>query len=175
MIHDLVTTVFDNRIANTRGDGVECFVPRCAFPFSFATLTGAFEWIKNAIGICYLVECGWSLRAVASARTGMFRVPLKLLNFASDFIDVSEESTRRFTIETCGGNQRIMPLLPLRPRPRIELGPIIPPFLRRKRRQMTPARPRVESFFFQFPHLCDLWLRERHGLARLDVCAFEKH
>ena len=54
VIHDLVTTVFDDGVANTRGDRVERFVPRCAFPFSFATLTGAFEWIKNAIGICYL-------------------------------------------------------------------------------------------------------------------------
>jgi len=43
-----------------------------------------------------------------------------------------------------------MPLLSPRPRLRIKLGPIIPTLLRRKRRKMTPTRPRVERFFHRF-------------------------
>ena len=108
----------------------------------------SFEWVKDSIGICYLVECCWSFRAVAPARTGMFGIPLKLLNFTSDLVDVREQPARRFTIETRSRNERIMPLLPLWPRPRIQLGPIIPPLLRRERRKMTPTRPWIESFLF---------------------------
>ena len=105
VIHDLVSTLFENRVANASGDGVECFVPRCAFPLSFATLAGAFEGIKNAIGICYLVECGWSFCAISPARTGMFRVSFELLYFTGDFVNVRKQPARRFTIETSGGNE----------------------------------------------------------------------
>jgi hypothetical protein len=55
VIHDFLTPVFDDRVADARGEGVERFIPRGAFPFSFAAFTGAFEWIENAIGISNLV------------------------------------------------------------------------------------------------------------------------
>jgi hypothetical protein len=80
----------------------------------------------------------------------MFGITLKLLNLAGYFVDVGEQSARRFAIETRRRNERVMPLLPLRPRTRIELGPIIPALLWRERRQMTPTRPRVESFGLKF-------------------------
>ena len=179
VIHDLVPTIFDDGVANARGDRVECFVPGGAFPFSFATFSGAFEWIKNAIGIGYLVECRWTFGAVAPARAGMFRIAFKLLNFARDFVDIREQSTRRFAVEASGGNERVMPLLSLRPRPRIELGPIIPPLLRRKRREMTPTRTRIEGFVYRVYLAISciiLWFyAKRHGLAGLDVSVFEEH
>src|SRR3712207_4623015 len=43
-----------------------------------------------------------------------------------------------------------MPLIALRPRARIELGPVVPALLWWKRGEMTAARPRRESFFHQF-------------------------
>src|SRR5262245_10704540 len=76
----------------------------------------------------------------------MLRVALELLHLARDFVDVSQQATRRFAVEASGWDERVVPLLALRPRTRVQFGPIIPALLRRKRRQMTPARTRVEGF-----------------------------
>src|ERR1044072_5063197 len=97
-----MTPVLDDRIANAPRECVECFVPRRAFPFSFATFACAFEWEKNAIGIGYLIECCGTLRAVAATRARVFRIAFKLLNVTRDFVDVSEQATRRFAVETRG-------------------------------------------------------------------------
>ena len=56
VIHDFVATFFDDRFANARCDCVECFVPGCALPLSFAAFACAFEWIKNSIGVGNLVD-----------------------------------------------------------------------------------------------------------------------
>src|SRR5689334_13387149 len=92
VIHDLLSTVFDDRFANARGERVECFVPGRAFPLSFAAFASAFEWIKNAIRICYLVECGRTFGTVATARAWMFRIAFELLHFPRDFVDVSKQT-----------------------------------------------------------------------------------
>src|SRR6185503_6807240 len=104
VIHDFVTAIFHDCVANTRGERVESFIPRGAFPFSFTAFSRAFEWVKNAIRIRYLVECGRTFGAVASTRAGVFRIPLEFLNLAGDFVDVSKQSASRFAIETGGGN-----------------------------------------------------------------------
>ena len=94
VIHDLMTSIFENGVTNACGDGVECFVPGGPFPFSFAALAGAFEWVKNAIGISYLIECRGTFGAVASTRTWVFGITFKLLNLAGDFVDIREQSAR---------------------------------------------------------------------------------
>src|ERR1041384_7502272 len=93
VIHDFLSTIFDDRFANASSECVECFVPGGAFPFSFAASACALEWIKNTIGICYLVECGRTFRAVAAARAWMFGIAFELLNFARDFVHVTEQAT----------------------------------------------------------------------------------
>jgi hypothetical protein len=92
VIHDLVSTVFDDRVANARGECVERFVPGGAFPFAFAAPACPFEWIQNAIGIGYLVERRGTFGAVAAARARMFGIAFELLHFARDFVDVSEQA-----------------------------------------------------------------------------------
>ena len=94
VIHDLVPSILNDSVANTRGDRVECFVPRGAFPLSLAASSRAFEWKENAIGIRYLVECRRTLGAVAPTRPRMFRIPLKLLHLARDLVDVREQAAR---------------------------------------------------------------------------------
>jgi hypothetical protein len=84
-------TVLDDRVAIARGECVECFVPGGAFPLSFAAFAGAFEWIKNAIGIGYLVECGGPLAQLRPREPGMLGIAFELLNLARDFVDVSEQ------------------------------------------------------------------------------------
>ena len=80
----------------------------------------------------------------------MLGIALELLYLASDLIDISKQSTRRFAIKASGGDEGIVPLLSLRPRTGVELGPIIPTLLRRERCKITPTGPRIKSFSVRF-------------------------
>src|SRR6185369_4927509 len=104
VIHDFVTAVFDDCFANASRDGIERFVPSGLFPFPFTAFTGAFERKKNAVGIGYLVQRCRTLRTVAAARTWMFRIAFKLLYFACDLVDVSQQAARGLAIEAGRGN-----------------------------------------------------------------------
>ena len=148
VIHDLVFPILADGFADATGEGVECFIPGGAFPFTFAAFAGAFERVKDAIGIGDLVQSGGTLGAVASARTGVFRITFKLLDLAGDFVDIGQQPARRLAVEARCGHERIVPLDSSRPRARIELGPIVPPLLRRKGRQMPAARALVERLVF---------------------------
>jgi hypothetical protein len=75
VIHDLVAAILRRSLCECARRCVERFVPGGAFPFSFAAFAGAFEWIKNAIRIGYLVECCRTFGAVAATRAGMFGLP----------------------------------------------------------------------------------------------------
>src|ERR1043165_3226173 len=116
VIHDLVTAIFDDGVANACGDRVEGFVPGGALPISFAAFAVAFEWIQDAVGIGYLVESCRAFGAVASARTGMFGIPLKLLHLAGDLIDVSEQPARRLAVEAGRRHKRVISFNSSRPR-----------------------------------------------------------
>ena len=103
---------------------------------------------------------------------GMLGIAFKLLNLAGDFVDVGEQPARRFAVEAGGGNERVVPLLALRPGLRIKLGPIVPALLWRKRREMTPARAGIESFvarkgFIAGRFGCLVFLRWVHFLVLL--------
>ena len=93
VIHDLVPPVFHDSIANARGDRVECFIPRGAFPFALAASSSAFEWEENAIRVGYLIERRRTLGAIAPARAGMLWITLKLLYVAGNLVDIREQST----------------------------------------------------------------------------------
>src|ERR1044071_9635967 len=86
VIHDLVPPVFHDSVANTRSDRIEHFIPRSAFPFPLATSSSAFEWEENPIGIGYLIECRRTFGAIAPTRSGMLRIPLKLLYLTRNLV-----------------------------------------------------------------------------------------
>src|SRR5258708_19224644 len=75
----------------------------------------------------------------------MFRIAFKLLNLTSDFINVGKQTAGGFTVETGGGNERVMTLFALWPRARIEFGPIVPAFLWWEGCEMVAARAGVEG------------------------------
>src|SRR5258705_5016504 len=75
----------------------------------------------------------------------MFRIAFKLLNLTGDFINVGKQTAGGFTVETGGGNERVMTLFALWPRARIEFGPIVPAFLWWEGCEMVAARAGVES------------------------------
>jgi hypothetical protein len=69
----------------------------------------------------------------------MFGVAFKLLDLASDFVDIGQQSAGRLAIEAGGGDKRIVSFLTTRPGLRIKLGPVIPTLLWWIRREMAAA------------------------------------
>src|ERR1051326_193006 len=100
VIHDLAFAILNDRFANATRKIVEHLIPTDAFPFSFATLSRSFEWIKNSIGIGNLIQRRWSFGAVTSARSRILGVAFKLLNLAGVFVDVGQQPARRLAVET---------------------------------------------------------------------------
>ena len=146
VIHDLVATIFDNRLANPRRNIIKRLVPTDAFPFSFAPFASALQRVKNAIWIVDLIQRRRAFGAVAPARSWILRIPFEFLNLVRVFVDVSKQSTRRLAVETSRRHKLITPLLTPRPRLRIQLRPITPAFFRRKRREMDTRRAGIEGF-----------------------------
>jgi hypothetical protein len=52
-----------------------------------------------------LVDRGWTLGAVTTATRWVMRVALELLDFASFFVNVREQTAARFAIEARSGDQ----------------------------------------------------------------------
>src|SRR5260370_42613794 len=101
--------------------------------------------MQNAVRVGDLIQRRRTLGAVAPARTGVLRVAFKFLNFTGFFIDISEQSARRFTVETGRRDELVMPLFATGPGLGIKLGPIIPAFFRWERGEMDSARAGVEG------------------------------
>ena len=77
----------------------------------------------------------------------MFGIAFELLSFARDFVDVSEQAAGRFAVEARGWHERVVTLDALRPRARVELGPVVSALLRLKRGEMAATRSWVEGLF----------------------------
>src|SRR6266496_5834464 len=90
VIHDLLTTILDDRFSDARCEFVEHLVPTHLHPFSFTSFACSLQRIEDAIRVVDLIECRRTLGAIASARTRMFRIPFKLLYLATGFIDVGK-------------------------------------------------------------------------------------
>src|SRR5262252_4863794 len=99
VIHDLLTSVFENRFANTRCHVVKYLVPADLLPLSGATFSYSLQWMEYPIRIVDLIERRRSFRTVAAPRSRMLRIALKFSNLVRGFINISEQATRRFAIE----------------------------------------------------------------------------
>src|SRR6185503_312063 len=102
VIHDFVTTVFDQGVADFRGEGFEHFIPRGSFPLTFAARADSLQREEYALGIVNLIDCRRAFGAVASARPGMQRIAFELLDLTCVLIDVGEKSASRFAIKASG-------------------------------------------------------------------------
>src|SRR6187402_953453 len=80
----------------------------------------------------------------------MLRVAFELADLAGLAIDVGEETARRLAVEAGRRHQLVALLDPLRPRLRIELGPVVPAFVRRIGAELRTARTGVEGFAARF-------------------------
>src|SRR5438132_1347988 len=152
VIHDLLTTIFDNRFPNSRCNIIKHFIPTDALPFSFTTFARTLQRIKNAIRISNLIQCRRPFRTIPPARSRILRIALELLNLIRIFVDVGEQSTRRLAVEARRWHELITPFLPPRPRLRIQLSPIIPALFGWKGREMNERGAGIEGFVVHRPN-----------------------
>src|SRR5437868_14109642 len=99
VVHHFGAAVLFERGSDLLRQSFENFIPGCALPFAFAALARPFQRIKNSFGVLNLIDCGGTLCAIATARSGMKRSALELLNLARCFIHVTEEPGTRLTVE----------------------------------------------------------------------------
>src|SRR5437868_8346448 len=125
-VHHFGAAVLFERGSDLLRQSFENFIPGCALPFAFAALARPFQRIKNSFGVLNLIDCGGTLCAIATARSGMKRIALELLNPASGFIDVSEEPASRFTVEADRRNQAVVSFYFFGPALRIVFNPVLP-------------------------------------------------
>jgi hypothetical protein len=128
VVHDLVASLFLKRFAHSRGDIVEYFVPSRAFPFSLAASADAFQRIANSLGIANLIEGRRSFGAISTSAAGMFRIAFEAPNTMRVLLDKTQQSARRFAIETDRRNDLAMLLDLARPLGGIVLDPVVPFF-----------------------------------------------
>jgi hypothetical protein len=145
VIHHLVGPALGDGVAHPSRDLVEGLVPVDLNPLALAPFPGSFQRIEDPVGIGDLVDGGRPLGAVAAPRPGMLGVALELADLEGVPVDVGEEATRRLTVETGRGHEGIVLLHSIRPRPGVELHPVVPTLLGWEGGEMDPARTRVEG------------------------------
>src|SRR2546423_687278 len=145
VIHHLVVPPLSDGLAYARGDVFKRLVPTRLHPLALASFARAFEREEYAVGVCYLVECGRALRAVAPARAWVFGIALELLHGQGLSVHVRQKPARRLAVKARRRHKHVTPLTPLRPRARVQLHPVVPALLRRERGRVYAARPRIES------------------------------
>src|SRR6185503_16430256 len=135
----------DDRLADARGDVGHRLVPRDALPAVLAALPGALQRVEDAVGIVDLVEGRRPLRAVAPARARVLGVALELTNFERLAVHVGQQAAGRLAVEARRRHQHVVALDALRPRPRVELDPVVPALARRVGAERRAARAGVEG------------------------------
>src|ERR671939_331470 len=78
VIHDLVAPPLLNGLAYTRRDLIQGIIPGDAHPLALAAPSCTLDRIKDAVGVCDLVQGRRPFGAVAPARARMLRVALEL-------------------------------------------------------------------------------------------------
>ena len=100
VVHDFVVTIFDNRCTHARGDIVECIVPTHPDPVASAALTGPLHWIQDSFRVVDLVDRRRSLCTRTPTASWVYRVAFEAPNLAVGLINVGEQPTTGFTVET---------------------------------------------------------------------------
>src|SRR5690349_11022880 len=91
VIHDFVTTIFDDRFTDSRREIIEDCIPTHLLPISCAAVADPFQRIEYSIRIIDLIQRRRTFRTVAPARSRVLRIALELLNLICIFVDVSEQ------------------------------------------------------------------------------------
>ena len=123
VVGDLVLPVVLDGLTHLACDVVECVAPGDARPLAAPARSVALERIQDALGIVHLVDRCRPLRAVPTAAPRMFGVALDLPDLAALFVDVGEQATAGFTVETGRRNGGVLGW----GTSRLVLDPVVPP------------------------------------------------
>src|SRR5688572_24036703 len=77
VINDFISFIFDQRLADFRGDVVQNLVPRNSFPFASAAFSLTPHRVKNAVSVVNLINRRRTFRAVAPATPRMIWIAFK--------------------------------------------------------------------------------------------------
>src|SRR5262249_55092481 len=113
-------------LTNASTQIIQDLVPGYALPLTFAAFASTPQWIKNALRIIHLVDGCRSLGTVAAPASRMRGVSFEFLDAYLLFVNVGQEPACRFTIETDGRDQGVVPFDFARPLRRIVFCPIVP-------------------------------------------------
>src|SRR5262245_54924206 len=92
VIHHLIATVFDQRLTNLNGEGVEHFVPGGSFPASSASWTYPFERIEDTLRIVNLVDGRRTFGAIAATRSRMKWIAFEFADLTRFLVNIGEQA-----------------------------------------------------------------------------------
>src|SRR5437762_4433216 len=128
MIHDLVTTVFDDSCADFGGECIQYLIPGSAFPFALSTFATTFQRVEDAFRIIDLVDGSRAFSAVASPAAGVIGIALEFFDTTGFLVHVGHQTTGGFAVKADGGNDGIVPFYFTRPGFSVVFYPVVPAF-----------------------------------------------
>src|SRR5947209_19579906 len=102
MIHDLVTTVFNDGCADFGGECIQYLIPGGAFPFALATFATTFQWVEDTFGIIDLVDGSRAFSAVASPAARVIGIALEFFDTTGFLIHAGNQTTGVFAVKADG-------------------------------------------------------------------------
>src|SRR6266571_3534243 len=126
MIHDLVSTVFDDGCADFSGECVQNLIPGGAFPFALATFPRTFQRVEDTFRIIDLVDGSRAFGAVASPAARVIGIALEFFDTTGFLIHVGHQTTGGFAVKADGGNDGIVPFNFARPGFSVVFDPVVP-------------------------------------------------
>ncbi len=145
VVHQLAVALLPHRLANPLRQQVERLVPGDALPLPLSAGARPTQRVKDPVGVGDLVEGRRALGAVASPRPRVLRIAFELADPPRVLVDVGQQAARRLAVEAGRRHQHVASLDSLRPGLRIELDPVVPPFLRREGGEVNPGGAGVEG------------------------------
>ncbi len=107
VVHHLVATALDDRLADPAGDVGERLVPADPLELARSALAHPAERVQDPLGVVDLVDRGRPLGAVAPTRARVRRVALELLDREVLVVDVGQQPARRLAVEADRRDQRV--------------------------------------------------------------------
>ena len=130
VVHDLVVAAFGDGGADAATDVVEGLVPAHPLPLPGAPLPGLPQRVQDALVVVDLVERGRTLGTVATPAGRMQGVALDAVDAPGGVVDMAQQPAGGLAVETGGGHQGVMVLLPAGPGLGVERGDVVPGLVR---------------------------------------------
>jgi hypothetical protein len=141
MVSDLIVPLLLQRFANPCGNGVQCLIPRNAFPLSATSFSFSLQRIEYPLWIGDLVDGSWPFGTVPSSTPWVIWIPFELPDASALLVHIGGQAASAFTVETSGRYNGVCLLFLLRPGRSLILLPVIPLFHGRELVQVRLSHP----------------------------------